>query len=89
MPYVPLTFARKDLSQAVQAFAGSTMKGTRLGPLANTRAFSCGEQKNTERVEQNRTPGYLVRQDLDSKRWPLSVTTHPVYTGSCYIMAVG
>ncbi len=35
------TFARNDCSQAVQALAGSTMKGTRPGLFASTSAFSC------------------------------------------------
>lgn len=38
---MPLTFARNALSQVVHAFAGSTIKGTRSGIFASTRAFSC------------------------------------------------
>lgn len=38
---LPLTFAKNDLSQVVHAFAGSTIKGTRSGILARTKAFSC------------------------------------------------
>ena len=53
--HVPLTFARNDLSQVVQAFAGSTIKGTRSGMFASTRAFSCKtEVLNEVRVATER-----------------------------------